>query len=178
MLRPRMFNRYAYSFNDPTNLVDPTREIPLAPAAGACVGPQAVGCAVGVAAVVVVGCAVTPSCRAYIEDNLTTPINPVVFPGTLPDEITIPGSADDNNLYNDISKPKITPIPGESIGEFDERITNECRQACRDQVSEEAANGGDTIEPIGGQMTDKIGRCTNECRDAIWEEVDEEDFRE
>ena len=71
-----------------------------------------------------------------------------------------------------------SPLPGESAGEFDERVVQECRQACIDQFGEEQETGNENMSPIGGSATEKIRQCQHACQDRVWDDVDWDDFDE
>ena len=174
---PVHFNRYAYANNDPVKMIDPDGRV----AQFCLIPPVGAGVCAPIAKVAVE--AVVVACIFFCGDVFD---NPGDLPNSVPNDIPAPpdGVTDiapaptiDDLIHSAIGT-EVKPLPGESVGEFDERITNECKIACIDQVVGESESGEESMSPIGGQMIEKIRQCTNACRDSIWEGVSEEDFEE
>jgi RHS repeat-associated protein len=164
--KPGMFNRYAYTLNNPINMIDPDGNHPIIWGLNA-VHKGYKGYKAG-----------KKAHKIYKAGKVRRSVPlPVIFPGdAVPNPNDNPAEDNDSTMSNDMAEPKITPIPGETPAEFTERITRECKQSCIDQATGEIESGEDEMPPVGGDIGDKVGQCTHKCIDDIIEQVDDEDF--
>ena len=181
-MNPGYFNRYAYTFNDPVNLIDPDGE---ASVLAVCIGPQATACALAAAGVASAGCIASSTCRDAVKQVVTLPTTKLPPRASSPtrtrarpssknssknsNDSTAAEPSNINDLMESVIGPVATPLPGETPHEFTERITRECRQSCIDQAVSETEDGEDEMPPVGGGISDKIGQCTHKCVDQIIE---------